>query len=59
MIQEIADLILNPEVEDFRGVKLPTPQKGGTDTQIQSYAKLQAKKFLIKLNLEYGTSYKV
>lgn len=44
MIQEIQKAILNNETI-FKGFELPTRQTSGTDSQIVTYAYMQAQKF--------------
>jgi len=45
MIKTIQDAILNNE-SHFKGLELPTRQTSGTDSQIVTYAYIQAQRFL-------------
>lgn len=48
-IELIQRAILNNE-EEFKGIQLPTRQRGGTDSQIVTYSYTQAQNFYLKYN---------
>lgn len=52
LIDAIASAIMRGE-ETFKGVRLPSPQRGGTDYQRRSYARWEAARIVEQRPLEW------